>query len=174
MGVGPQKEWRGSAADWRRKVDLGAVSVAVSTGANRRVATRGCKNFEEIKVSNALELVPWAIDFDSRATLAGSSRTGPRYQRPLYREQALVDCGTAAPRRPAPQCAVHREKAVQRLLEVSATSPSACGPLVLGRINGELEIADGACFSPAIKLFMLLGAPCCVIAASWRPSSKAL
>ena len=64
MGVGLQKEWRGSAADWRRKVDLGAVSVAVSTGANRRVATRGCKNFEEIKVSNALELVPWAIDFE--------------------------------------------------------------------------------------------------------------
>ena len=174
MGVGHEKEWRGSAADWSRKVDLGAVSVPAFLWNRRVEAARGCKTFEEMKVSNALELVPWAIDFDSRATLAGSSRTGPRYQRPLYREQGLVDCGTAAPRRPAPQCAVHREKAVQRLLEVSATSPSACGPLVLGRINGELEIADGACFSPAIKLFMLLGAPCCVIAASWRPSSKAL
>ena len=37
MGVGHEKEWRGSAADWSRKVDLGAVSVAVSSG----VTTRG-------------------------------------------------------------------------------------------------------------------------------------
>jgi len=32
------------------------------------------------------------------------------------------------------------------------------GRPVLGRINGDLEIADGACFSPAIKLFMSLNA----------------
>ena len=134
---------------------------------NRRVeASRGCKTFEEMKVSNALELVPWAIDFDSRATLAGSSRTGPRYQRPLYREQALVDCAAAAPRRPAPQCAVHREKAVQRLLEVSATSPSACGPLVAGRMDDDLGIAVRTLLCLRSSFSCCLGRHLCVIAAS--------
>ena len=39
-----------------------------------------------------------------------------------------------------------------------ATPLPMYGRHVLGRINGDLEIADGACFSPAIKLFMSLNA----------------
>ena len=56
---------------------------------------RECTSENEIKVSNALELVLWGIAIEPRATLAGSSRTGPTSQRPLYREQGVVDGGPA-------------------------------------------------------------------------------
>ena len=100
--------------------------------------------------------------------------SGPRYQRPLYREQALVDCALAATRRPAPQCAVHREKAAQRLLEASATSPSACKLLVAGRMDDDLGITVRTLLCLRSSFSCCLGRHLCVIAASWRPSSKAL
>ena len=69
-----------------------------------------------------------------------------------------MDGAPASGRRQTPGCAVHREKAVQRSLKVSAASPSTCGLLVPGRINGDLDITLRTCLPPAIKLFMLLEA----------------
>ena len=78
------------------------------------VVERACKFFEEIKVSNALAIALWSIATGPRATRAGSSRTGPGSLRALRRAPGLVDGAPAPGRRPAPGCAVHREKAVQR------------------------------------------------------------
>ena len=83
----------------------------------RRRGGRACKIFEEIKVSNALAMALWSIATGPRATRAGSSRTGPGSLRALRRAPGLVDGAPASGRRPAPGCAVHREKAVQRSLK---------------------------------------------------------
>ena len=122
------------------------------------VVERACKTFEEIKVIIALAIALWSIATGPRATRAGSSRTGPGSLRALRRAPGLVDGAPTSGRRPAPQCAVRRGKAVRRSLKASATSPPTCGLLVLGRINGDLDITLRTCLPPAIKLFMLLEA----------------
>ena len=122
------------------------------------VVERACKTFEEIKVIIALAIALWSIATGPRATRAGSSRTGPGSLRALRRAPGLVDGAPTSGRRQAPQCAVRRGKAVRRSLKVSATSPPTCGLLVLGRINGDLDITLRTCLPPAIKLFMLLEA----------------
>ena len=78
------------------------------------VVERACKTFEEIKVIIALAIALWSIATGPRATRAGSSRTGPGSLRGLRRAPGLVDGAPASGRRPAPGCAVHRDKAVQR------------------------------------------------------------
>ena len=98
VGVDPQKERRASAPNWCWEVIFMSRSA---TDGHRNGAVvhhrskRECTSENEIKVSNALELVLWGIAIEPRATLAGSSRTGPTSQRPLYREQGVVDGGPA-------------------------------------------------------------------------------
>ena len=70
-------------------------SVAFLAETARPRWPRECKSENEIKVSNALELVLWGIAIEPRASIAGASRTGPRSQRPLCRAQCVVDGGPA-------------------------------------------------------------------------------
>ena len=63
-GVDPQKERRAPAANWFRQVMIMPRRTPVTARPSTLRSKRECKTFEEIKVSNALELVLWATDFD--------------------------------------------------------------------------------------------------------------
>ena len=63
-GVDLQKERRAPAANWFRQVMIMPRRTPVTARPSTLRSKRECKTFEEIKVSNALELVLWATDFD--------------------------------------------------------------------------------------------------------------
>ena len=139
-GVDPQKERRASAANWFWQAMISVARPPPATETTPAWWNGHANFFEEIEVTIALAMALWSIATGPRATRAGSSRTGPGSLRALRRAPGLVDGAPASGRRQTPGCAVHREKAVQRSLKVSAASPSTCGLLVPGRINGDLDI----------------------------------